>query len=253
MQLDNSSSSYSLKHLLKLKWSPIGVKLVKNAEDIDQIPEQEARRLRYCQLLMQAKKGKSGTLTQKNIACPAAAAAFGLLPLPEKIRSGQMLETLGLFASRKAAATTMAQMPRIEPGRIKAIAAAPLEEAKFTPDVIIIEDQPEKIMWINLATLQETGGRCAFSSAVFQAACVDATVIPYLTKEVNVSLGCYGCRDATDFAEDECLVGIPIERLSNILESIEALSKKAMVEAREKRTYRQFVKSDPSRGSSEAN
>jgi uncharacterized protein (DUF169 family) len=253
MPINNSSASYLLKDLLKLKWSPIGVKLIKNDEDLTEIPEQVTRRLRYCQLLMQAKEGKSGTLTQKNIACPAAAAAFGFSPLPEKISSGQMLETLGLFTSREAAATTMAQMPRIEQGKIKAIAAAPLEEAKFTPDVIIIEDRPEKIMWINLAAIHETGGRSSFNSAVFQACCVDVTVIPYLTKEVNVSLGCYGCRDATDFAEDECLVGIPFERLGSILESIEALSKKAMVQARGKRTYSQFMKSELSAGSNVAN
>jgi uncharacterized protein (DUF169 family) len=244
VQINNSKASSSLRELLKLKWSPIGVKLVKNDNDLDDVPERVAQRLRYCQLLMEAKKGKSATLTRENIACPAAAAALGLSPLPEKIRSGEMLEALGLFTSREAAAITMAQMPRIEQGKVKAVAAAPLEEAKFTPDVVIIEDQPEKIMWVNLATIHKEGGRLSFNSAVFQACCVDVTVIPYLTKKVNVSLGCYGCRDATDITEDECLVGIPFEQLGEILESIEALSKKAMPQARGKRTYSQFMKSE---------
>jgi uncharacterized protein (DUF169 family) len=247
MQISNSKASSSLRELLKLKWSPIGVKLVKNNMDLDDIPERAAQRLRYCQLLMEAKKGKSATLTRENIACPAAAAALGLSPLPEKISSGEMLEALGLFTSREAAAMTMAQMPRIEQGKIKAVATASLEEAKFTPDVVIIEDQPEKIMWVNLATIHEAGGRLSFNSAVFQACCVDVTVIPYLTKKVNVSLGCYGCRDATDIAEDECLVGIPFEQLGRILESIESLSKKAMPQARGKRTYSQFMKSEKTR------
>jgi len=239
--IDNSKASSRFRELLKLRWSPVAVRLIKNNEDLNDIPELSPQRIRYCQLLMKAKKGEGATLTRENISCPAAAAALGLSPLPEKISSGEMLETMGLFTARKAAATTMAQMPRLQQGKIKAVAAAPLEKAKFTPDIVIIEDQPEKIMWINLAAIHETGGRLSFNSAVFQACCVDVTVVPYLTRSVNISLGCYGCRDATDIADDECLVGIPIERLDGILGSIEALSKKAMLHAREKRTYNRQI------------
>jgi len=246
--MENLQASTSLKEILSLKWSPIGVRLVKSDETPKDLPLESNRRLRYCQLLMEAKKGKGATLTSQNIACPAAAAALGLLPLPEKISSGEMLQTLGLFESKEAAARTMAQMPRLALGEFHSVAAAPLEDAKFSPDVVIIEDKPEKIMWINLASIHETGGRLSFSSSVFQACCVDVTVIPYLTKEVNVSLGCYGCRDATDIADDECLVGIPYEKLREIVTSLEALSKKAMPEVRQKRVYNQIIKAQEMHG-----
>ncbi len=238
----NLQFSVSLKEILGLKWSPVAIKLVKPDESINEVPPMPAKRMRYCQLLMEAKRGKSATLTSENIACPAAAAALGLMPLPEKISSGKMLKTLGLFESEEAAAKTMAQMSRMKLGEVKAIAAAPLENVAFRPDVVIIEDKPEKIMWINLAAIHETGGRLSFSSAVFQACCVDVTVIPYLTKNVNVSLGCYGCRDATDIADDECLVGIPIEKIDRIIISLKALAQKAMPEARNKGVYNHFVK-----------
>jgi uncharacterized protein (DUF169 family) len=245
--MENLQASSSFKEILGLEWSPIGVRLIKKDENPKDLPLESNRRLRYCQLLMEAKKGKGATLTSENIACPAAAAALGLLPLPEKISSGDMLKTLGLFELKEAAARTMAQMPRLELGTFKAVAAAPLEDAKFTPDVVIIEDKPEKIMWINLASIHETGGRLSFNSAVFQACCVDVTVIPYLTKNVNVSLGCYGCRDATDIADDECLVGIPFKKLKEIVTSLEALSKKAMPEARQKKVYNQLIKAQDMR------
>ena len=238
----NSQFSVLLKEILGLKRSPAAVKLVKPDESINEIPPKSPKRLRYCQLLMEAKRGKSATLTSENIACSAAAAALGLMPLPEKISSGKMLKTLGLFESEEAAAKTMVQMSRMKIGTVKAIATAPLENATFRPDVVIIEDKPEKTMWINLAAIHETGGRLSFSSAVFQACCVDVTIIPYLTKNVNVSLGCYGCRDATDIADDECLVGIPMEKMDEIITSLKALAQKAMPEARNKGVYNQFVK-----------
>jgi uncharacterized protein (DUF169 family) len=247
LQSENVHVSFLLREILQLKWSPIGVRLVKSDETPKDIPLESIRRLRYCQLLMEAKKGKSATLTRENIACPAAAAALGLLPLLEKISSGEMLKTLGLFDSMMAAAITMAQMPRLEQGKIRAVAAAPLEDAKFKQDVVIIEDKPEKIMWINLASIYKTGGRLSFNSAVFQACCVDVTVIPYLTKNINISLGCYGCRDSTDIADDECLAGIPIEKLEEILTSLKTLSQKAMPKARQKRVYKQFIKAQEMR------
>lgn len=238
----NSRFSVALEKILGLKWSPVAVKLVKPDESTNDIPPKSPKRLRYCQLLMEAKNGKSATLTSENIACPAAAAALGLMPLPDKISSGKMLKTLGLFESEEAAAKTMAQMSRVKLGEVKAIAVAPLENAAFRPDVVIIEDRPEKIMWMNLAAIYETEGRLSFSSAVFQACCVDVTVIPYLTKNVNISLGCYGCRDATDIEDDECLVGIPMEKMDKIAASLEALAQKAMPEARNKGVYNHFIK-----------
>ena len=108
---------------------------------------------------MEAKSGKNATLTAENIACPAAAVTLGLRPLSGKIHSEKMLKTLGLFGSKEAVAQTMVQMPRLELGQIKAIAAAPLEDARFRPDMIIIEDKPEKMMWINLAAIHGTVGR----------------------------------------------------------------------------------------------
>ena len=62
--------------------------------------ELPAQNSRYCQLLMLAKKGQILMLTAEKIACPAAKAALGLGPLPEKISTGEMLYAIGLFSSK---------------------------------------------------------------------------------------------------------------------------------------------------------
>jgi uncharacterized protein (DUF169 family) len=240
---DLKELSSELKQMLGLKWEPIAVKLI-TKEDHDTLPDESSRRLRYCQLLMEAKKGRSLLLTAKSISCPAAASALGFLPLPEKIVSGEMLKALGLFASNEAAAKTMREMPRLELGKYTAVAAAPLKTASFRPDVIVIEATPEQIMWINLASLHRSGGRLEFSSAVFQACCIDVTAIPCATKKVNVSLGCYGCRDSTDIADEECLIGIPLQLLPEIVDSLRELSKKAIPTARRKSIYANLTKQE---------
>ena len=78
------------------------------------------------------------------------------------------------------------------------------------PDVVVVEDEVEKLMWIALARLNAQGGRRIESStAVLQATCVDATLIPFVRKQFNLSFGCYGCRDATDIGTNETVLGFP--------------------------------------------
>ena len=239
----NKELSKKLSNVLKINAKPIAVKIVKKEEETKGLPPEPTKRFRYCQGLMQAEKGEKLTLTKETLSCPAAAAAFGFSMLPDKISSGEMLQSLGLFESKEAAANLMRNIPRLEQGIFKSISLSPLEKAEFTPDVVVIEDDPEKIMWINLASIHETGDRLFFSSSIFQACCVDVTVVPFLTKKINASFGCYGCREATDLKNDECLVGIPYEKLEEIIKALQDLRVKAIPSVRNKNVYNLFVKS----------
>ncbi|MBT0159525.1 DUF169 domain-containing protein [Candidatus Bathyarchaeota archaeon A05DMB-2] len=239
--MKNKSLSKKLEDILGLTTSPVAIKLIKADEPLPSIKE-PTQRSRYCQLLMLAKKGQPLMLTAESIACPAAKAALGLGPLPEKISSGEMLCTLGLFMSKEAVAKTMSMIPRIELGSTKAVVAGPLRDFPMEPDVIVIESVPEHIMWLALARNFEEGGRLSFNSSIFQAECVDVTTVPYLAGELNMTPGCYGCRQATDTPPEHMFIGIPAKLLPEIVESLEALSEKAMKAVREKSVYALYAK-----------
>jgi uncharacterized protein (DUF169 family) len=63
---------------------------------------------------------------------------------------------------------------------------------------------------------------------------VDATVVPFLDGRLNFSLGCYGCREATDLGPDESLLGFPAARLDALLGALEHLAGKAVARSRAK-------------------
>jgi len=237
--LETEILSQRMEKILGLDSPPIAVKIVKAGETSPSIksPPQKSR---YCQLLMLARRGQTLMLTAEDLACPAARAALGLAPLPEKISTGEMLCSLGLFVSKDAAARTMKMIPRISLGSTKAVIAGPLENFPVTPNIIVIESIPEHIMWLCLARNFKEGGRLNFSSSIFQCCCVDVTVVPYLTGDVNMSPGCYGCREATDTPPEHMFMGIPAKLLSEVVESLEALSQKAMKTVREKRVYKLY-------------
>jgi uncharacterized protein (DUF169 family) len=182
-------------------------------------------------------------LESGGIACPAAAKAFGFAELPQKLESGEGLVGFGIVADPATGKKMFETMPRLEEGTIAAVELMPLERATRIPDVVVVEDEVEHLMWIALANLNLRGGtRVETSTAVLQAACVDATLLPYLERRLNLSYGCYGCRDATDILPGESVLGFPGDMLSSIVDELKRLSKKAMPASRGKRAYAQILK-----------
>ncbi|GAU79914.1 DUF169 domain-containing protein [Fusibacter sp. 3D3] len=231
----------TIKDILILERKPVGVKFVKE-NDLSKLKDRydSSTKMRYCQALMRAGKGEKIMITSDNIACPASAAAFGLKPLPEMLSSGQMLYNMGLFATLEAGAKAMSGMTRLGQGEYTAVVLSPLETMEVQPDVVVIESKPEHLMWLSLASIYETGERLEFNSAIFQATCVDSTVIPFTSGKLNSTLGCYGCREATDVTDGENLIGIPYGELSSITANLEKLSSKPMKRARAKEAFHSF-------------
>lgn len=189
---DRTGTSYQhaatlLKGILGLACEPVAVKFLDQAK----VPEgfQLSDPRRYCQLLMDASYGQRLVMNADNIACPAAAWALGLKEPPTQLSTGQMPAAMGIFGSADAAKNTLETMSRLEMGKYNMVAACPLSDAPFDPDVIVIESKVEHLMWVALGRAFGTGGRFEFSTAILQATCVDATVIPFLEQRLTPRWG----------------------------------------------------------------
>ena len=230
--------SQRMIEILDLSSSPVGIKLLKPGQKIPN----EAKILekhRYCQAIMEARKGEDLILNSEGISCPAAAAAFGFRPLPKALKSGKGLIGFGIVSDAAVGEKMFHDMSRLEIGQIEQLHIFPLDKFIYVPDVIIVEDEPEKLMWIALAYLHVTrGNRIESSTAILQATCVDSTIIPFLEQRLNLVYGCYGCRDATDLGENEAVIGFPAKMLPAITEHLEFLNKKAIPHSRSKKALK---------------
>jgi uncharacterized protein (DUF169 family) len=225
-----------LQALVGLSSPAVGVRFLANGEQPD--GTLMLKQHRYCQGLMRARRGESVSLYENGIACPAAAAAFGFRPLPAGLQSGKGLVGFGIVADQAVGRRMFEAMPRLEPGQVQGLYLFPLNKAKVLPDVVVVEDEVEKLMWISLAYLHVTGGeRVQSSTAVLQATCVDATLIPYLEGRLNQGFGCYGCRDATDLGSTETVLGFPAAMLPAIVEHLAYLAEKAIPTSRSKKAW----------------
>jgi uncharacterized protein (DUF169 family) len=82
------------------------------------------------------------------------------------------------------------------------------------------------------------------STAILQATCVDATIIPFIEQKLNLSFGCYGCRDATDIGNNESVLGFPFKDFHQIFDSLIQLNIKAIPDSRGKNAYTMLRKKD---------
>ena len=239
----------TMSTILGLNGSPVGVRIVQSGEN----PELEDQKIpmRFCQALMRARHGHSSVITAENITCPAAARAFGFKPLPEPLRTGKGLVGFGIVSDETVAQHMFEGMTTLTPNSVMRIEVFPLTDASVVPDVVIVEDETERLMWILLANLHaHEGKRVQGSTAVLQATCVDSCVIPFLENRLNYGLGCYGCRDATDMGPGEAIVGFPAAELSGIVSHLQYLNKKALPHSRGKHALAAFMKDHTGAGCS---
>jgi len=224
-----------MKDILGLKWSPVGVRLM----SAEEVPNAEILvKHRYCQAVMKARQGHSVLLKKEELSCPAALSAFGFEELPEKLKSGKTLAGFGIVSDEKVGQKMLHGVPKLKAGQIRQIHLFPLDLFGYKPDVVVVEDEVEKFMWIVLAYLHTRGGeRVQASTVVLQAVCGDATVVPYLENRLNFSFGCYGCRDATDIGMNEAVLGFPASLLPSIVENLRNLAKRAIPASRSKQAW----------------
>ncbi|MGI5912366.1 MAG: DUF169 domain-containing protein [Syntrophomonadaceae bacterium] len=236
------SAVKEIKNIIGIKREPVAVKMVKDdieLQNMDLHNYDNQTKCRYCQAVMRASKGEKVLLGAKNLACAAAVAAFGITNLHPKLASGAAHYNARTFGKQDAAHKIMSDMPRLPLGDYTFILLSPLSTCDFQPDVILIEAAPENLMWLALASIYTTGERLQFSTSVIQAACVDSTVVPLKTGKLNATLGCTGCREATDLEPTENLIGMPFPSFSLIIENLRSMED-VISKNRNKGVYKRF-------------
>ncbi len=222
-----------MMRILGLRWNPVAITLIGIHSPLPTIPQPRLK-LRYCQSLMAARRGKSLLMPAKCHACPDGTSILGLTEVPPKLASGELYIKFGKLDSLEAARNMVAERPHLKPRSIQATLVTPLKNSVMTPEVIAVIAQPEQMMWLCMAASFFTGRRFEFKVSGYNAQCVETTLIPYTTQGINISLGCYGCRASSDVGDDLMFMGIHISQMESLIKGLERLGKKAIPDSRNK-------------------
>lgn len=227
----NRSYAETMKRVLRLRGEPVAVRLVRKGEDFPKGYREPESQISHCQAIFRARNGESFKLPLSSENCMVGASALNMTETPAKVASGEFHANIGMHDS-PAAAAKMISDRKVVPFESVGEVVCPLGEADFVPDVVTIEDIPERCYWVVPLSTAEQGGRAEFSTSPFQCACEDITAMPIVTGKPNISLGCFGCRKKTDMAADEMAVGVPYSMIPGFVEHLTRYETGVMTKAK---------------------
>ena len=219
-----------LNRLLRLKTTPIGMKLFERAEDMQSIPKIRRPKDIHTtdQIVAQAARlGFTVGVTGEDLVGAQCRAVIGLGPQDAEWRSGQHLA--GVWYATVADASAHQQAMDVVPhGKYQAMVVSPLASGRLDPpDICLIYATPgQMIIFIN--GLQWSGYKKLNWGVVGESACADSWGRALATGEPSLSIPCFAERRYGGVLDEEMLIALPPHFLPKAIAGMQALSKNGL-------------------------
>lgn len=215
-----------LNRLLRLRTTPIGMKLFESVADMAAI--ERIRRPKDIHTTDQivgqaARNGWTVGITAEDLVGAQCSTVIGLHPRDDDWLSGDRMNGVW-FGSQPDAAAHQQAMDVVNYGKYQAMAVSPLSSGRLNPpDICLIYATPaQMILFIN--GLQWTGYKKLDFGCVGESACADSWGRALATGEPSLSLPCYAERRYGGVMEDELLMAIPPSFLPKVIQGLDALA-----------------------------
>lgn len=218
----NQKYSKVIEDNVKLTCKVVAVKLLASEDDLPEGYDLVDEKVRHCEMVRKASLGEKFYSTLDEQTCLGGAGAIGLRDMPPKLASGEKYFELGRFKDLETAKAATEELSVIET-RYWGIVYSPLDEATFTPDVVLIITEPVGGMKLAQSIVYSSGEKVKPNFAGIQSLCGDALANPFITGGINFTLGCDGSRKAADIKDNEMTIGISGEKIAEVISNLEAI------------------------------
>jgi uncharacterized protein (DUF169 family) len=215
-----------LNRLLRIRTTPIGMKMYEQASDMEAIP-----RIRRPQAIhttdqvvgMAARNGWTVGITADDLVGAQCKAVIGLHPRDEEWLTGERYRGVW-YGDEESASAHQQAMDVVAFGQYQAMAVSPLASGRLDPpDICLIYATPaQMILFIN--GLQYSGYKKLEWGCVGESSCADSWGRALSTGEPSLSLPCFAERRYGGVMEDELLMAIPPGFLPKVIAGLEQLS-----------------------------
>jgi len=205
------------ERVLRLRTPPIGIKLLKDVKDI---PEEAYRpkSATVCQVPAIARyHGITAAGEKGKIDCPMGAAALGFSPWPSdffETRVGEYSDDIN------AIKRMMLKSPQITPNTFSAFIAAPISKMNIVPDVVSIYANTGQVLLLTYGVSWKAGDELICKSNGHMGECSNTIAATYLNQAPTLALPCYGARRRGLCTDSEMIVGIPPNKLEEVVNSV---------------------------------
>lgn len=230
LDFDGAKVVDDLNRLLRLRTTPIGMKLFASKEEMEAIPKIRRPKDIHTtdQIVGQASRnGWTVGINADDLVGAQCSTVIGLHPRSDEWLSGDRMNGVWYGTPEDAAAHQNA-MDTVPFGDYEAMAVSPLASGRLTPpDICLIYATPaQMIIFIN--GLQWTGYKKLEFSCVGESACADSWGRALSTGEPSLSLPCFAERRYGGVMEDELLMAIPPHFLPKAVQGLDALAKNGL-------------------------
>ncbi len=220
----------SLNRLLRLKTTPIGMKLFESVEEMEALPKVRRPKDIHTtdQIVAQsARLGWTVGITADDLVGQQCGAVLGLMPQDDAWLSGEQMEGVW-FKTRQDSAAHQRAMDCVPHGRYRAMAVSPLTSGRLDPpDICLIYATPgQMILLIN--GLQWSGYSKLEFGCVGESACADSWGRALAKREPSLSIPCFAERRYGGVLDDELLMAMPPSYLPVAISGMEALSRNGL-------------------------
>ena len=225
---------YTTRHKLKphdfailekfgFKNAPVGFKFFNAEADLEGLGlEQLDSRIAWCQMLLEAQKGKAFYATAENQYCEPGVFLSGQGPLSALAAGGRIGPPFDIFPTERANRRIYSHVTVLAEGSTYAVAFSPVAKLTFDPDLLIVMcdnmDQAEKVL---RATQWDTGDMIK-SHMTYVMGCNWIFTYPYVSGEINtVWTGvCYGMKMYKLYPPGLPIVVIPWHQIDRVLKNM---------------------------------
>ena len=215
-----------LNALLRLKTTPIGMKLFETVEEMEAIPRIRRPEAIHTtdQIVAQAARlGWTVGITSDDLVGAQCGAVIGLHPQDDKWLSGKNMAGVW-FETIEESARHQAAMDVVPFGTYTAMAVSPLASGRLDPpDICMIYATPGQMM-ILINGLQWSGYRKFEWGVVGESACADSWGRALLKKEPSLAIPCFAERRYGGVLDDELLMAMPPKYLPKAIAGMKRLS-----------------------------
>ncbi len=215
-----------LNQYLRLRTTPIGMKLFKKAEEMEAVPRIRRPRAIHTtdQIVGQASRlGWTVGITMADLVGAQCGAVIGLRPQDDEWQSGRNMKGVW-YETETDTRAHQAAMTVVPAGQYEAMACSPLVAGRLDPpDIAMIYATPaQMILFIN--GLQWAGYRKLEWGCVGESSCADSWGRALSTGEPSLSIPCFAERRYGGVMEDELLMAIPPKFLPKVIDGLAHLS-----------------------------
>ena len=223
---DGAAVVADLNELLRLRTTPIGMKMFATKAEMEQVPRIRRPKDIHTtdQIVGQASRnGWTVGITMDDLVGAQCGTVIGLHPRSEQWLSGDRMNGVW-FSNQEEAAAHQAAMDVVPFGQFEAMAVSPLASGRLNPpDICLIYATPaQMILFIN--GLQWTGFKKLDWGCVGESSCADSWGRALKTGEPSLSIPCFAERRYGGVQDDELLMAIPPSFLPKVIAGLRALS-----------------------------